>query len=774
MVSRYDHKTLGFSREDAARMYANQIDGHENQIIAGGIIIDHIHSIQPQTVLEFLERADRHLNDGVKTYIRENSEWIQEMIDAHSHLDYENDFASAISRYRTYLTKRDDFLCEGIQHCHLRQAVQMALEADAGKRRSFIETVYHDVSTGAYTHATPTIFNAGKERPQMGSCFLLTTEDDTDSITKTWEQIFKISRDKGGIGLDVSRLRHSKIGLEGISRGVIPELQVVDKIVSYGDQTGLRKGGCTVYLAPWHIDTIAFIDLCLKHGDPSQRAPQLFTALWCPDLFFHRIIENGEWSLFCPNIVKKHYEQFPGHKFYGKTLADVYGAEFEEMYEECESVIGSRVVHKARDIYTQIIESQKTCGRPFIIHADHANYKNNQPGILRMSNLCTEIFEVTSRDEIPSCNLASINLRNLVQDEKFDFKELARVTRQLVENISFVIHQNSDTFPTEIGAYNRRQRPMGIGVSGFAEMLYKLDLHFAHPETKVLNKKIFACMYFNYLVASWELAKTRGVYSSFKESPISRGLFQFDLWQEEFSTRKRNLSGVHRDTTPVDPVEWGQDGEITSWDELRRVIMRDGIHNSLGIALMPTATTSQILQNTESTEAPQSVVFVRNLMNSNVVISNPYLEEDLKKIGLWTRPVINGVIIGKRSIQEIDMIPDLDLSLNAQQRKRLQYLKLKYKTIWEISQRVFIDLAADRGIYVDQGQSLNLYFSGESIDERMAAAHLYAWRKGLKSTYYIRTDPQNEPYQALGAKTAFVKGTKRSQCDGDVCTMCSA
>jgi ribonucleoside-diphosphate reductase alpha chain len=810
-IIKYDKYVKGEDRESSARMYGNDISTYKNQIIAGGIIVDFVHSLQPKNLDEFLHLMKPMLADDIHQFIEENKQWMEEMISENEHNDYDNDLFSVSTRFRTYLSKnREKRLCESIQHCHLRQAVQFFHSIkDPVKRKTLIQTVFCDLSRGFYTHATPTIFNGGKRRAQMGSCFLITTEDDRQAISDTWSHIFAISANKGGIGLDVSRLRHSAIGTEGMSQGIIPEIQVVDRVVKYADQTGLRKGGCTVYLGIWHSDVIPFIDLCLKHGDPNQRTPNLFTALWIQDLFFHRVIEGGMWSLFCPKLVLDLFNKHPNHPvkytdengnvfnrpgphpmFSGKSLADVFGQEFEKMYVECETYLSSTPI-PARDIYDKIIKSQLNCGRPFVMHCDHANYKSNQKniGILRMSNLCTEIMEVTTRTDIPSCNLASINLRKLVKCSQspppqeiisrvFDFEELARITRQLVRNINQVIVENDDPIP-EITGCNHRERPLGIGVSAFAEMLYKLDLSFECVETKILNKKIFACMYFNFLLESWRMAvETKSPHYSFRGSPLSKGIFQFDLWKTEFDHRNKYLNGVTRDVSPIDPSDWGHittSEGISNWDQLRDFIVVDGVYNSLGIALMPTATTSQILRNTESTEAPQSNVFVRNVMNCNNTIMNRHLEKDLDEIGLWTENVRDFILAHKTSIQDLDKaLPDMNIYLTDSETNRLQHIKKKYKTMWELSQKIFIDLAADRGVFVCQAQSLNLYFSGEDIEDRLKSAHIYAWRKGVKSTYYVRTDPGSEPYQALGMKTKFPEGSGRKQCEEEVCTMCSA
>jgi ribonucleoside-diphosphate reductase alpha chain len=544
-----------------------------------------------------------------------------------------------------------------------------------------------------FTHATPTLFNAGTPKAQLSSCFLLTVKEDSiDGIYDTLKQCAKISQSAGGIGLSIHNIRATGSyikGTNGTSNGIIPMLKVYNDTARYVDQGGgKRKGAFAVYLEPWHADVIDFLHLKKNHGKEEQRARDLFYALWIPDLFMKRVEANEEWSLFCPN-------EAPG-------LADCYGTEFEALYEKYEREGRARKVIKAQDLWFEVLEAQTETGTPYMLFKDHANRKSNQKnlGTIKSSNLCTEIMEYTSKDEVAVCNLASIALPKFVINGKFDHNKLMEVTKQVARNLNRIIDINYYPVP-EAERSNLRHRPIGIGIQGLADTFIKLRMPFDSEEAQRLNEDIHETIYYGAMVSSMELAKIQGTYESWKGSPVSEGIFQFDMW------------GV----TPKSG-RW-------DWEALRKQVKKHGVRNSLLLAPMPTASTSQILGNNECFEPYTSNIYTRRVLSGEFIVVNKHLLKDLVELGLWSEKMKNKLIEENGSVQNISEIP--------------QNIKDLYKTVWEISQKTIIDMSADRGAYICQSQSLNIHLRDANFG-KLTSMHFYAWKKGLKTgMYYLRT-----------------------------------
>jgi len=608
-------------------------------------------------------------------------------------IKYERDFNFTYFGFKTlersYLFRIEDEIVERPQHMLMRVAV--GLHKD--DMRSVLET-YDLLSTQMFTHATPTLFNAGTPRPQLSSCFLLTMKEDSiEGIYDTLKQCALISKSAGGIGVAIHRIRASNSyirGTNGTSNGLIPMLRVYNDTARYVDQGGgKRKGAFAVYLEPWHADIFDFLDLKKNHGKEENRARDLFYGLWVPDLFMKRVERDEDWSLFCPNEAQ--------------GLFECWGKEFEEKYERYEREGRARRVVKAQELWFAILESQIETGTPYMLYKDSCNSKSNQQhlGTIQCSNLCTEVIQYTSPDEVAVCNLASIALPKFVVDGKFDHQKLFDVVKVTTRNLNKVIDINYYPVP-EAANSNKRHRPVGIGVQGLADVFMLMRYPWESQEAHDLNRDIFETIYYAALTASSEIAKVEGTYSTYEGSPASRGLLQPDLW------------GV----VPSD--RW-------DWSALRSHIAQYGLRNSLLVAPMPTASTSQILGNNECFEVYTSNIYTRRILAGDFPVVNEHLLRDLMERGLWSRALMNKLIAHNGSVQQMDEIP-ADL-------KRL------YKTVWEIPQRVIIDMAADRSAYIDQSQSLNIYM-GEPSFKKLTAMHFYAWRKGLKTgMYYLRTRP---------------------------------
>ena len=607
--------------------------------------------------------------------------------------DYDFDYFGFKTLERSYLLRMDRKVVERPQHMLMRAAVGIhGTDIEAA-----IET-YHLMSEKWFIHATPTLFNAGTPKPQLSSCFLLSaTEDSIPGIFETLSRCAKISQSAGGIGLSIHNIRAKGSyikGTGGTSNGIVPMLRVYNDTARYVDQGGgKRKGAFAMYLEPWHADIFDFLDLKKNHGKEELRARDLFYALWIPDLFMQRVKEDGQWSLFCPN-------ECPG-------LYDSYGEKFNALYTQYEEDGRARKAIKAQDLWFAILESQIETGTPYILYKDACNEKSNQKnlGTIRSSNLCTEIIEYTSPDEVAVCNLASISLPKFVDNGSFDFERLHEVTRVITRNLNKIIDINYYPVP-EAERSNFRHRPIGIGVQGLADAFSKMRMPFDSEEASQLNKDIFETIYHASLVESHALAQVDGHYETFPGSPSSEGILQFDMWNVEPSERY-------------------------DWKSLKNDIKKDGIRNSLLLAPMPTASTSQILGNNECIEPYTSNLYTRRTLSGEYIIVNKHLLKDLIERNLWNEEMKERLMASNGSIQDFPDIP--------------QDLKDLYKTVWEISQKVIIDMAADRGAYVCQSQSLNLFVANPNFG-KLTSMHFYAWQKGLKTgMYYLRSKAAVDP-----------------------------
>ncbi|WKN42908.1 ribonucleoside-diphosphate reductase subunit alpha [Tunicatimonas pelagia] len=626
--------------------------------------------------------------------------------------DYSYDFFGFKTLERSYLIKLDGKVVERPQHMLMRVAVGIHGE----DIEAAIET-YNLLSEKWFTHATPTLFNAGTPKPQLSSCFLLTIQDDSiDGIYDTLKQCAQISQSAGGIGLSIHHVRGTGSyirGTNGTSNGIVPMLRNFDMTARYVDQGGgKRKGSFAIYLEPWHSDVFEFLQLKRNHGKEELRARDLFYALWIPDLFMKRVEDNEEWSLFCPN-------ECPG-------LYDKYGEEFEKMYEKYEREGRARRVVKAQELWFEILEAQVETGTPYMLFKDAANKKSNQKnlGTIRSSNLCTEIIEYTSKDEVAVCNLASIALPKFIsQDENgnnfFDHQKLYEITKVVTRNLNKVIDVNY--YPVkEAENSNMRHRPIGIGIQGLADAFIMLKMPFESEEAQGLNRDIFETIYYASMETSMELAKVEGAYKTFKGSPVSKGIFQFDMW------------GVTPESNRWD------------WTALKKEVKKNGVRNSLLLAPMPTASTSQILGNNECFEPYTSNIYTRRVLSGEFVVVNKHLLRDLVDLDLWNDNMKNRLIAENGSIQNINEIP--------------QHLKDLYKTTWEISQKTILDMAADRGAYICQSQSLNIHMQDPNFG-KLTSMHFYAWKKGLKTgMYYLRTKAATDAIKFTVDKAALTQG----------------
>ena len=603
--------------------------------------------------------------------------------------DFSYDYFGFKTLERSYLMKVDGKVVERPQHLLMRVAVGIHGEDIPAA----IET-YHLLSEKWFTHATPTLFNAGTPKPQLSSCFLLTMKDDSiDGIYDTLKQTAKISQSAGGIGLSIHNVRAKGSyikGTGGTSNGIVPMLRNFDMTARYVDQGGgKRKGSFAIYLEPWHADVFEFLELKKNHGKEEMRARDLFYAMWIPDLFMKRIENNESWSLFCPN-------EAPG-------LADCWGEDFERLYEKYEKEGKYRKQIKAQDLWFEILEAQIETGTPYMLYKDAANRKSNQKhlGTIKSSNLCTEIIEYTAPDEVAVCNLASIALPKFVtEDGKFDHQKLYEITKVITRNLNKVIDVNY--YPVEEAKNsNMRHRPIGIGVQGLADAFILLRMPFDSPEARGLNTDIHETIYFAAMESSMELSKQLGPYESFKGSPVSKGIFQFDMW------------GV----TPSSG-RW-------DWENLKREVKQHGVRNSLLLAPMPTASTSQILGNNECFEPYTSNIYTRRTLSGEFIIANKHLMKDLISLGLWSEGMRQKLVGANGSVQSIPEIP--------------QNIKDIYRTVWEIPQKSIIDMSADRGAYICQSQSLNIHLTDPNFG-KLTSMHFYAWKKGLKTgMYYLRS-----------------------------------
>ena len=693
----YDGVTTSELDNLAAEVAAtNTITHPDYALLASRIAVSNLHKNTKksfsETVKDLYEYSDPKtkekaslISDEVYSLIMKNSELLDSTIIYDR--DFRYDFFGFKTLERSYLLKLNGQVVERPQQMLMR--VAMGIHKD--DIDSAIET-YNYMSEGWFTHATPTLFNSGTPKPQMSSCFLLTTKEDSISgIYDTLKQCAQISQSAGGIGLSIHDIRATGSyikGTNGTSNGIVPMLRVFNDTARYVDQGGgRRKGSFAIYIEPWHADIFDFLDLKKNHGKEEQRARDLFYSLWIPDLFMKRVEENGDWTLMCPN-------ECPG-------LSDTYGKKFERLYKKYESEGRGRKTIKAQELWFKILESQIETGTPYMLYKDAANEKSNQKnlGTIKSSNLCTEIIEYTAPDEVAVCNLASIALPKFVVDGKFDHEKLFNVTYRVTKNLDRVIDANYYPVP-EARNSNMRHRPIGIGVQGLADAFILMRQPFDSPEAKQLNKEIFETIYYAAVTASKDLAIQNGPYETWKGSPISKGVFQFDMWKVK----------------PTDRWEW---------DLLREEVKKHGVRNSLLLAPMPTASTAQILGNNECFEPYTSNIYTRRVLSGEFIIVNKHLLRDLVKLGIWNDSLKNKLMASNGSIQNIDEIPE--------------NIKVLYKTAWEISQKEILDMAADRGAYIDQSQSLNIFMDNANF-AKLTSMHFYGWKAGLKTgMYYLRT-----------------------------------
>ncbi len=696
----YDGVTTSELDNLAAETAASMTISHPDYAqLAARIAISNLHKNTNKSFSETMNEMYHYINprtnqeapllsEEVYKVIQENAEFLN------SHIIYNRDFNYDYFGFKTlersYLLKINGKIVERPQHMLMRVSVGIHLN----DLKSVIET-YDLMSKKFFTHATPTLFNAGTPKPQMSSCFLLTMKDDSiDGIYDTLKQTAKISQSAGGIGLSIHNVRATGSyirGTNGTSNGIVPMLRVFNDTARYVDQGGgKRKGSFAIYLETWHADIFEFLDLKKNTGKEEMRARDLFFAMWTSDLFMKRVQEDTTWTLMCPN-------ECP-------CLCDVYGDEFEALYTSYEERGKGRKTIKARELWEKILESQIETGTPYMLYKDAANRKSNQKnlGTIRSSNLCTEIMEYTSEDEIAVCNLASISLPMFVENGAFNHELMYNVTKRVTRNLNKVIDRNY--YPVkEAENSNMRHRPVGLGVQGLADAFILLRMPFTSDEAKKLNQEIFETLYFAAVTASMEMAKEEGPYSSFEGSPISKGEFQHNLW----GMKDEELSG-----------RW-------DWASLRKEVMEHGVRNSLLVAPMPTASTSQILGNNEAFEPYTSNIYTRRVLSGEFIVVNKHLLEDLVKRGLWNEELKQEIMRHNGSVQNIENIP--------------ADLKELYKTVWEMSMKDIIDMSRHRGYFIDQSQSLNLFMQDANY-AKLTSMHFYAWQSGLKTgMYYLRT-----------------------------------
>ena len=696
----YDGVTTSELDNLAAEIAATMTTAHPDYAkLAARISVSNLHKNTKKSFSETMSDLYTYINprtnkkspllsDETYKLIAKNAEFLDSTIIYNR--DFHYDYFGFKTLERSYLLKLNGKIAERPQHMLMRVSIGIHME----DLDSAIET-YNLMSKKYFTHATPTLFNSGTPKPQMSSCFLLTAKDDSiDGIYDTLKQTAKISQSAGGIGLSIHNIRATGsyiAGTNGTSNGIVPMLRVFNDTARYVDQGGgKRKGSFALYLETWHADIFDFLELKKNHGKEEMRARDLFYAMWISDLFMKRVEEDDKWTLMCPN-------ECPG-------LQDCHGDEFDKLYLKYESKNKGRKTIRARDLWEKILESQIETGTPYMLYKDAANRKSNQKnlGTIRSSNLCTEIIEYTSTDEVAVCNLASIALPMFIEENAFDHKELFRVTKQVTKNLNRVIDRNYYPIP-EAQNSNFRHRPVGLGVQGLADAFISLRMPFTSDEAKKLNQEIFETIYFAALTASMEEAQKDGVYKTYKGSPISKGEFQHNLWGVEDS----ELSG-----------RW-------DWGNLRKEIKKHGVRNSLLVAPMPTASTSQILGNNECFEPYTSNIYTRRVLSGEFIVVNKHLLEDLVKLGLWTEDLKQELMKANGSVQNIDIIPE--------------DIKELYKTVWELSMKDIIDMSRQRGYFIDQSQSLNLFMKGATT-AKLTSMHFYAWKSGLKTgMYYLRT-----------------------------------
>ena len=714
---------------------------------------------------------------------------LQEAINKNEHNDYDHDWFSAntmITMYSTCIKYGEEGI-ETPQYTWMRIAIQLYMDSTLKD----VITAYEEMSEGWYTPASPTIFNSGLRSHQLSSCYLLKLGDSLESILENLKRGGLILKEMGGLGFDISDIRHSEINDRGYSSGIIPMLQLYNDMVRYVDQLGKRKGVANMFLRTHHLDVESFIDLPKKVGDRYARAHDINVTLWTSWIFWERVRTGGKWTLFCPARVPE--------------LNKLYGRDFTRAYIAAENNPNIASHHKkvidARELYDKILSVQRETGMPFLMNGDACNLKSNHRhnGYISSSNLCLEIVHYTDEDTIGVCNLHSLSLRMyakgpidfsikdfvLAVKTVVDFNKLGYITRQTIKNLNKVIDHNWYPLdkvingvlkPKIIHKSNKKHKALGLGCSGFAEMLHILDLPFEDPRVNILNKMLFACIYWNALAQSIQLAIINGPYETFHGSPASQGKLQFDLWKEEFELLGPNALRKAEDDEPLSPSVWDQetiylyssDGESIidviqpTWDDIKRCIMKYGLGHSLLLALMPTASTAQVRRNCETIEAHQNNMYSRKVLKCSYPVLNRFLVEDLEKCGVWNDSTVEYIRIKNGSIQgfkdyikkKMDIFPNYNGNDN-----RILHIEKKYKTMWEISQKTFMHLAAERGRYIDQSSSTNLYIK-DCTNEKLRAAHLYANSLGAKTImYYLRqTGGDTIKFTADPSMIQYIKG----------------
>ena len=664
------------------------------EILATRIIASNIQKIAPNNFHIAMKKL--HKWDIVTEEVVEVAQQVKDHVITNRDFDF--GYFGLKTLEKSYLQKCEGKLMETPQYLFMRVSIGIH-----GKDIPSVLDTYDKMSQGFFIHATPTLFNAGTPRPQMSSCFLIANKEDSiDGIYGTLTECAQISKWAGGIGMHIHDIRANKShirGTNGQSDGIIPMLRVFNATARYVNQAGRRKGSIAAYLEPWHADIMEFLELRLNQGDEEARCRDLFTAMWIPDLFMKRVEQGGTWSLFCPDKAK--------------GLSDVYGEEFEKLYVKYEEEGLANDTVPAAEVWKAIIKSQTETGTPYMLFKDACNSKSNQKnlGVIKSSNLCTEIIEYTNKDETSVCNLASIALPKYVDKESktFDYAMLHAVTKTVTKNLNRVIDRNF--YPVETARVsNMKHRPIGLGVQGLADVFIMCGFPFDCEESRMMNAHIFETMYHASLEASSELAEIDGSYESFEGSPASQGILQQDMWEGD-----TKFSGLY------------------DWDAMRERVKTKGLRNSLLMAPMPTASTAQILGNNECFEPYTTNIYLRRTLAGEFVVVNKHLVDDLKKIGLWSKDMKDLMVKAGGSIQTITDIPD--------------NIKNLYKTVWEISQKCIIDMAADRGRFIDQSQSMNLFMESPTLS-KMSSMHMYAWKSGLKTgMYYLRSKAKARPIQ---------------------------
>lgn len=719
------------SAEQCASMASTHPDYN---ILAGRIVVSNHHKNTSSTLFEVISELynnkDVHNKDSpiVTKEIYDIVEKYREILE--TTIDYTRDYLIDYFGFKTleraYLMKVSNKIVERPQHMWMR--VSLGIHKDNIEK--VLET-YNYMSQKYFTHATPTLYNAGTPKPQLSSCYLLSMESDSiEGIYNTLKDCAMISKWAGGIGLHIHNVRASGSeirGTNGTSNGIVPMLKVFNNTAKYVDQGGgKRNGSFAIYLEPWHGDIEIFLQMRKNHGDEELKARDLFYALWIPDLFMERVKKDGDWTLMCP-------DECPG-------LSDVYGDEFKELYEKYEGENRGKKTVKARDLWFQVLDAQMETGTPYLLYKDACNRKSNQQnvGMIKSSNLCTEIIEYSDSEETAVCNLASISLPNFVNDTDpenvfFDHEKLHVVTKVVTYNLNRIIDVNF--YPTEkTRKSNMRHRPIGIGVQGIADLFFKMNFTFTSAEAKQLNKDIFETIYHAALECSQEISLVEGPYSTFEGSPVSKGILQFDMWNVTPSARY-------------------------DWSLLRELITTHGIRNSLLLAPMPTASTSQILGNNECIEPITSNIYSRRTIAGEFILANKYLMRDLLELDLWNEKIKNNIVANNGSIQQLEMIPE--------------HIREKYKTVWEMPMRDLIDMAADRGAFICQSQSLNLWLEDPNYNT-LTSMHFYSWSKGLKTgIYYLRRRARHQAQQFTIEPEKQRNNSLVEETEDEICEMCS-